>query len=156
MKKIDLAQSIALFANLGVIAGIVFLAVEIRQNTRSIQIGGYQDLMGRIAQMSELVIENRLDAENAYGEAGWDELQLDNADYQAAFQMHVMMFRHGDMAFYQLEQDVIPRERFDTATGVIRINICKSNVQSTWQILKDNSSFTRDYVEYIDTLVQEC
>lgn len=32
MKKIDLAQSIQLLANLGVIAGIVFLAFEVRQN----------------------------------------------------------------------------------------------------------------------------
>ena len=32
MKKIDLGQTITIFANLGVIAGIVFLAVELRQN----------------------------------------------------------------------------------------------------------------------------
>ena len=32
MKKIDPAQTITIFANLGVIAGIVFLAVELRQN----------------------------------------------------------------------------------------------------------------------------
>lgn len=32
MKKIDLGQAIGIVANLGVIAGIVFLAIEIRQN----------------------------------------------------------------------------------------------------------------------------
>lgn len=32
MKKIDLAQSITILANVGVIAGIVFLGVELRQN----------------------------------------------------------------------------------------------------------------------------
>lgn len=32
MKKIDLGQAIQIVANLGVIAGIVFLAVELRQN----------------------------------------------------------------------------------------------------------------------------
>ena len=32
MKKIDLGQSVSLLANLGVILGIVFLAVELRQN----------------------------------------------------------------------------------------------------------------------------
>lgn len=32
MKNIDLGQTIAILANVGVIAGIVFLAVEIRQN----------------------------------------------------------------------------------------------------------------------------
>ncbi len=32
MKKIDLGQAVGLLANLGVIAGILFLAIEIRQN----------------------------------------------------------------------------------------------------------------------------
>ena len=33
MKKIDLGQSISILANVGVIAGIIFLAVEVQQNT---------------------------------------------------------------------------------------------------------------------------
>ena len=33
MKKIDLGQTISIFANLGVIAGIAFLAIELNQNT---------------------------------------------------------------------------------------------------------------------------
>ena len=33
MKKIDLGQTIAILANIGVITGIVFLALEIRQNS---------------------------------------------------------------------------------------------------------------------------
>jgi hypothetical protein len=33
MKKIDLGQTIQMLANIGVIAGIAFLAVEISQNT---------------------------------------------------------------------------------------------------------------------------
>jgi hypothetical protein len=37
MKKIDLAQAIGILANVGVVAGIVFLAVEIRQNNELMQ-----------------------------------------------------------------------------------------------------------------------
>jgi hypothetical protein len=32
MKKIDLGQTITILANVGVIAGIVFLAIELQQN----------------------------------------------------------------------------------------------------------------------------
>ena len=32
MKKPDLGQTITIFANLGVIAGIVFLGIELQQN----------------------------------------------------------------------------------------------------------------------------
>jgi hypothetical protein len=38
MKKIDLGQTIQLLANLGVIAGIVFLAVEARQNRELLEV----------------------------------------------------------------------------------------------------------------------
>lgn len=37
MKKIDLGQAISILANIGVIAGIVFLVVEIQQNTAAIR-----------------------------------------------------------------------------------------------------------------------
>lgn len=38
MKKIDLGQAITILANIGVIAGIVFLAVEINQSTLQTQL----------------------------------------------------------------------------------------------------------------------
>ena len=34
MKRLDLGQSIGILANIGVIAGIVFLGVELRQNNQ--------------------------------------------------------------------------------------------------------------------------
>ena len=36
MKKIDFGQTISILANIGVIAGIVFLAIEIRQNSEAL------------------------------------------------------------------------------------------------------------------------
>ena len=37
MKKIDLGQTITILANVGVIAGIVFLGIEVRQNSTQIE-----------------------------------------------------------------------------------------------------------------------
>ena len=42
MKKFDLAQTITILANLGVIAGLAFLAIEVRTNTATNQIAMYQ------------------------------------------------------------------------------------------------------------------
>lgn len=44
MKKIELGQIITILANIGVIAGIVFLAMELRQNTAAVQGATYQAL----------------------------------------------------------------------------------------------------------------
>jgi len=48
MKKLDLGQTINTLANLGVIAGIVFLAVELHQNNELME-----------AQATRLMMENR-------------------------------------------------------------------------------------------------
>jgi hypothetical protein len=42
MKKIDLGQTITILANIGVIAGIVFLGVELRQTQDAMQAQAYQ------------------------------------------------------------------------------------------------------------------
>ncbi len=42
MKKIDPGQTITILANIGVIAGIVFLGVELRQTQRAMQAQAYQ------------------------------------------------------------------------------------------------------------------
>ena len=38
MKKIDLGQSISILANIGVIAGIVFLGIELQQNNETLSV----------------------------------------------------------------------------------------------------------------------
>jgi len=70
MKKIDLAQTLGILANVGVIAGIVFLAVEIGQNndqlaaqTRStiyeLRSGLERDLINNVGGIAELVARER-------------------------------------------------------------------------------------------------
>jgi len=59
--KVGLGQTITTLANLGVIAGIVFLAYELRQNTQAVQLASAESYLSggsaldlRIAQDAEL------------------------------------------------------------------------------------------------------
>jgi len=56
MKKIDLGQTISIVANIGVIAGIVFLAVELRQNNQMMlsqtRSDISQDIVNHLRQMA--------------------------------------------------------------------------------------------------------
>ena len=54
MKKIDLGQTISIFANLGVIAGITFLALELNQNTAQLALGNKPTLAAHRAQYTTL------------------------------------------------------------------------------------------------------
>jgi len=58
MKKIDLGQTVSVLANLGVIAGIVFLGYEMRQNTQAIQAS---TLQGMVDLTTNYLIDTSLD-----------------------------------------------------------------------------------------------
>ena len=79
MKRIDLSQVIAILANVGVILGIAFLALELQQNTTAIQASTYQSLSNSAVdqvlgvshdpQLSDLLVE-------VYQQAGGDDFTL--------------------------------------------------------------------------------
>ena len=58
MKKIDLGQAITILANMGVIAGIVFLGIELRQNNELLS------AEARATRLSVRLNENQLPIEN--------------------------------------------------------------------------------------------
>ena len=64
MKKIDLGQAVSVLANVGVIAGIVFLAVELRQNNELLETEARRGLM-----------QNRIDSNRVWAADG-DLMQL--------------------------------------------------------------------------------
>jgi hypothetical protein len=45
MKKIDVVQAVTILANVGVIAGIVFLAFELQQNTQAVRLASAQSYL---------------------------------------------------------------------------------------------------------------
>ena len=58
MKKIDLGQTISTLANIGVIAGIVFLGVESSQSTKAVMGATYQTLSSERAERAELLADS--------------------------------------------------------------------------------------------------
>jgi hypothetical protein len=58
MKKIDAGQTISILANLGVIAGIIFLAVELRQNTTATQLMASGSASAYIRDLNNMLAEN--------------------------------------------------------------------------------------------------
>ena len=59
MKKIDLGQTISILANIGVIAGIVFLALELQQNNTLLSAQARSELANRRTGFIEMVINSQ-------------------------------------------------------------------------------------------------
>ena len=56
MKKIDLGQTITILANIGVIAGIIILALELQQNNDLLAAQARSDLTDRATRFGELLM----------------------------------------------------------------------------------------------------
>lgn len=58
MKKFDLGQTISVLANIGVIVGIVFLAIEVNQNNNLLEAEARRAVLDRRTSSAELVAGN--------------------------------------------------------------------------------------------------
>jgi len=63
MRKIDLAQFVTILANIGVLAGIVFLAFEIRQNTAQMRAEAAASVHQDLQRLNEALYQDREFAE---------------------------------------------------------------------------------------------
>ncbi len=60
MKGIDLGQTFQILANIGVIAGIIFLAVELRQNNEQLRLQSYQAWVAANMELNMAIIDPSL------------------------------------------------------------------------------------------------
>lgn len=88
MSKIGLGQTVAILANVGVIAGIAFLAFELRQNTQAVQLASAQSYLTggseldlRIATDAELAAMLLRTEDYAHPLTAVEALQLERWNY---------------------------------------------------------------------------
>jgi len=151
LKKIDLGQTITILANVGVIAGIIFLGIEIQQNTVSSRVNAYQDLTGRIM---DFVGEGGERYQPGYQPSREAFEQLSDTEQRRLRGVVVSRFRFGDLAFYQYEMGMLTEERFESLMRPITNEICKWPFPDVWSGARSN--FVSSYSSYIDVHVSRC
>ena len=88
-----------------VVASLVFVGVEIRQNSQSVQAATYQDLIAQITNLNVLEIENP--EFGALVQATLDGPSPERPDETQIRQMAPylwLLLRHGDLAFSQYQR----------------------------------------------------
>ena len=158
MKKIDLGQVIQIVANVGVIAGIVFLGIELQQNNQLLRaeaIGtvletrlGRQELVLKDTDLASLLIKNstdetlspedriRIEAMRSRGLIGWQR------DY--------FLFQEG----------ILPEEYFRANFPVMKGALSDSDVvysgRDHWELWK-NASASPAYREFVEQcIISDC
>ena len=152
MKGIDVGRAVGILANVGVIAGIVFLAIEINQNTEMME-----------AQMSQARTEAAMaEAQSIYNSEYVLPL-LDSIDQgQSLTNMERQRFAHYLRAFnrnqdnqlWQYRQGLLGENIPRSIRSAVRAELAaRPLAREIWASTKD--IYTDDYVEMVDAIIAE-
>jgi hypothetical protein len=88
-----------------------------------------------------------------------DDRQMSLADFsaeerEAVMSIAALVFRQGDMAFFQLEKGLISLERLDSILGPVKSTACNRIYQEVWSGLGEN--FVQEYQDYVEGLIASC
>jgi len=129
-------QWLTLLANLGVIAGIIFLGLEIQQNTRTMQATAIQESTN-VAR--EQIMMFATDAEtNRIAMMGRDSPASLTAEERQRYSWIIRSFWLGMQGLYrQWEMEILPDEEWSVWT----ITICQNKSgggEESWQVNRQN------------------
>lgn len=150
MKKSDLGPMITILANIGVIAGIVFLAVELRQNTIASRSAAFQALGVATAETWFGFSENRevSDAIWAVDEGGAEAFQsLTPSDRYLVRNVVIGWLRLFETTYIQVEQGLLEPDAMETLG--YRGFLDSVLLETTWQEVK--GFVTPAFGQYIES-----
>ncbi len=143
MKKLDLGQTVGILANIGVIAGIVFLGLELRQNNELLETEARQGLMqnrldaNRAWAADENMMQLRLKAHDGEQLTQVDQwrLEADFAGLVAAIEWEYEQFQSGRVSYIPIDGWRAVLNRW-------------SYFQSMW--LKTRNRFSPEFARFMD------
>ena len=140
---------------LAVIVSLVFVGFEIRnsseqveQNTEMMQISAYQDLIGRIVEMNAIGIEQNVTIESLL-----DRDDRSPEDLRRLNGYLWILFRHGDMAYFQYEKGAIDEQRLRSANAPLLERLKYPAVRARWEEMEE--AFVPQYRQYVRNQITE-
>lgn len=132
MKRIDVGQTLALLANLGVIAGIGILAIEMHSNTNAIQSQTRDSITQKEIEIYGWLANNRdLAAVVVAGGAGLDNLDND-VDRRMFIGFINAVFREHENVVYQHQRGLFSEEEFEARSANMRALMELPGFRDSW------------------------
>ncbi len=156
MKFESLNRWLTLGANVGVVVGIVFLIVEVNQNTVATRITARDSAtQGHIDYMA-LAVDPTVLAEAMAKAVDNQELS-----YLESYQLevfHEIRFRHYERVFYQYQTGVLSEQEWTAYINGIRQSFRGEN--AGWELAKKtwantNGKLSPDFVAYVENLIAD-
>ena len=130
----------------GVVITLVYLATQIRQNTRALRLSSIQQIMGTSVSVNEAASSGPLP--EILAKLGNKE-RLDDAEF-TTFLLHIWaMLTHHWQVFHQYQNDMIEKDVFDIYMTRMRLTMSSRLSHALWRThLKD--SFPIDFQECVE------
>ena len=140
-----------------IIASLVFVGFETRNSTKqavltaqAMEISSYQELMGNIAELNMLAVQ---DAEVAtlLHKAFSSSEELSEVEQYRLYRNLFTRFRHGDMAYFQFERGAINEAQLRSVLTILILN--NPRVLEFWE--ERQGFFVGPYRDYINQLIDD-
>ena len=152
--QFKLSTTLEIISAVAVVVSLVFVGFEIRnsseqteQNTKAVQISAYQDLISRIVEINQIGIEESTTIEGLLDIKNPTDTELEKL---SAFLW--ILFRHGDMAYFQYENGSISEERMLSAMAPLLSRFGHPAIVKRWHEIK--LAFVPAYRNYIDNFIE--
>ncbi len=152
MKFDRLNQSITLLANVGVLAGIIFLGLEIQQNSEITRAQTRDAMTEKIMSFYSLIISDKEAAEiYEIGSSSFDELVVDSVEYTRYRWIVLSHTRMWENEWYQYQKGLFEPVEFESRLllweGVLR----SRGYRSIWEGVK--LTYAPEFRQTIDELI---
>jgi hypothetical protein len=135
-----------IIGGIAIVFSLIFVGMQIRQNSEVSEINAYQDLISQITLMNSLRVQ---DAE--FADLFWrfdhGEQPRNDSERARLEAFLYMVFRHGDLAYRQYDKGLIDRDGLISVLAPTRTFLNTDLGKQIWAIL--SPSLQPDYVAFV-------
>ena len=149
MKKFDLGQTITMLANIGVIAGIIFLGFELRQNNNLLESQARANLDANRVSMQQNLVEDAGGIAELVYKARTGQQLTDVEEWRLNVRRSMMLHSFESM-YMEIERG--PLEESDIPVGQwIGSFASDPGMRISWNAVKDNMD--SDFAQFLEQQV---
>lgn len=142
-----------IIGGIAIVCSLVFVGLQIRQNSRISEVNAYQELISQISTMNTVRIEDPQFA-NLFWRFNHGEKPATNTEQAQLEAFLYMVFRQGDLAYQQYDKELIDRDGLVSVLAPERVFLNTELGREIWSRL--SPSLNPDYVAFLNDIGLLC
>ena len=136
-----------LLAAAGVIASLIFIGMQVRQNTRSVRAATYDSLVRSNGEwLNSLINDSELAASFEGAVGSWADVE--ESERPRVMYLLTQLFRHWENAFFQQRQGTLDAGLWATWERIILSYFHQPGIQAWWQLR--HHAYSTDFQAFLE------